>query len=168
MFRRFFLIASLLLPPFANGEISCLKSLCFDPQDTEAISGSLTNELRTISDAYIAILLSNSFQSATEYWSTGASGKEMTTSRLQTIREKGGFTDGHQSTEFRQAFSVPEANGRTGYFVVVEYGTQTELFDVIQHVVWEVEDAQWRIVCHGHIFRCPPDSTPVDLSSTKL
>jgi hypothetical protein len=165
MFRLFVLTASLLLPLFANGEVSCVKSTCFDPRDAEATSESLTEELRVVSDEYIAILLSDSFQSAAKYWNTNARGEAKTTSSLLRIRETVGFADGHQLTEFRQTFSVPEANGRTGYFIVVEYGTQTEAFDVIQHVLWEADGKQWRVVCHGYVFRCPPDSTPVDLSS---
>ena len=165
MFRLFVLTASLLLPSFASGEVSCAKSMCFDPRDTEAISGSLTDELRAISDEYIATLLSDSFQSAAKYWTTDANGKAKPTASLQRIRETVGFGDGHQSTEFRQTFSVPEADGRTGYFVVVEYGTQTEAFDVIQRVVWVVDGEHWRVFCHEYVFLCPPDSTPVDLSS---
>lgn len=140
--------------------------MCIDSSDTQPIHRSTAVDVRTSSDAYLKALRAEHVSEALSYWKSGEFGQSKTEATLRRLREDIGFADGHLSTDFRRAFSVSEANGQAGYFVVVEYGTRTKSKDLIQYVVWAVDDMRWQIVCHGYIFRCGPDSTPIDLSSS--
>ena len=165
MSRFAVLFAAILFPYAATSEVTCSDSVCFDSVDSQPVAEPVEAELRAIADKYLAVLKSEFFEESTEYWKPDSAGQPQTRLKLQKLRDSVGFVPDDETTVFRQMFSVSEANGRTGYFIVIEYGTRTGSFDVIQHIVWELESEHWQIVCHGYVYRCPPDSTPVDLSS---
>jgi hypothetical protein len=73
----------------------------------------------------------------------------------------------HIDTSIRRAYAVDKANGETGYFVVTQYGTRTDKFDVLHSAVWKHSSSGWKIVCAFFMLRCPPGSIPVELSPNK-
>jgi len=131
-----------------------------DSETREEIDVATSADVRVMSDKFVALFVSPQFRETYALWEKG---REFEGFRPFAVTKEIGLDTEHIETLYRQAYAVTEAYGKTGYFVVVEYGIKTTEFDVIHSQVWKPTESGWRVIALLNVFRCPPDSALVEL-----
>lgn len=144
-------------------EVACSGSTgspFFDSATREEIDVATATDVRVISDKFVALYVSPQYRKTYSLWEGG---RDMESVRPFAVTKEIGSDTKHIETLYRQSYAVTEAYGETGYFVVAEYGIRTTEFDVIHSQIWKPTDDGWRVIALHNVFRCPPNSSLVEL-----
>jgi len=165
-----FLIAAFFLPASIAGadEVVCSEyaGRFVNLETREEVDKDIVAEIRVSSDKFVDLYVSGDFQNTKVFWLGEPNDRTVIARRFGTTKVIGSDTE-HIETFYRQSYAVTEANGKSGYFVVTEYGTRTSMFDVIHSQVWKPTVEGWRVISIFNTYRCPLDSSPVKLSPNK-
>lgn len=164
--KRTIAVIALCLGIGANAsEDTCAEwGFLLDPNQATPLAPEVEAQVRGISEEYLKALGSDHPDEAEMFWDEPSGGRHPLSSRSALLQGTLGLGSGHISTVFRKAYSVPEAGGSVGTFVVLEYGTRSESHDSLHAVVWIQAKSEWKVFGHGYILACPPDSAPVRLA----